>query len=105
MFVEGDVEVTIKDRSAAALGDHELKLWLQRAFKDMSCYRISHFRKEGTRAVHATVALKLSVLPDNERNLIETHPHDKGLLRSFLERMFEGKGSCRALGDPQLKAS
>ena len=105
MFVEGEVEINIKDRAATALGDHELKLWVQRSFKEMSCYRISSFRKDGNRVVHATVALKLSVLPDNERNLIETHPHDKGLLRSFLERMFEGKGTCRALGDPQLKAS
>lgn len=105
MFVEGDVEITIKDRAAVALGDHELKLWVQRAFKDLSCYRISNFRKDGNRAVHATVALKLSVLPDSERTLIETHANDKGLLRSFLERMFEGKGTCRAMGDPQLKAS
>lgn len=105
MFVEGDVEITVKDRAAAAFDDHELKLWLQRAFKDMSCYRIANFHKEGTRQVKATVALKISVLPENERQLIETHPHDKGLLRSFLERMFDGKGTCRAVGDPQLKAN
>jgi len=26
-----------------------------------------------------------------------------GLLRSFIERMFEGKGKCRCVGDPTLK--
>ena len=105
MFVEGDVEITVKDRTAAALDDHNLKLWLQRSFKDMSCYRIANFKKAGPRVLHATVAIKISVVPDNERNLIETHAHDKGLLRSFIERMFEGKGTCRAMGDPQLKQS
>ena len=34
-----------------------------------------------------------SSLPENERRLIETHPNDVGLLRSFIEKMFEGKGS------------
>ena len=39
MFVEGDVEIKIKDRMAQGLDDHELKLWIQRSFKDMACYQ------------------------------------------------------------------
>lgn len=105
MFVEGNVEVKVKDRQALALDDHELKLWLQRSFKDMSCYRISNFRRNDPRNVSAMVALNISTLPDNERQLIESHPNDVGLLRSFLERMFEGKGTVRAVGDPQLKSN
>lgn len=103
MFVEGEVEIKIKDRSTAILDEHGLKLWIQRSFKDLSCYRISNFRKEGDRLVRAVVALKISSLPDNERQMIESHPNDVGLLRSFLERMFTGKGTCRAIGDPKLR--
>ncbi len=103
MFVEGEVEVKIKDRATQVLDDHGLKLWLQRSFKEMSCYRISSFRKEGDKTIHAVVALKIADLPENERKLIETHPNDVGLLRSFIEKMFVGKGSCRAVGDPKLR--
>jgi hypothetical protein len=105
MFVEGEVEIKLKDRATAVLDEHELKLWVQRAFKNMACYRIQNFRKDSERVVRATVALKIAALPDNERQLIESHPHDVGLLRSFLERMFAGKGTCRAVGDPKLKAN
>jgi hypothetical protein len=105
MFVEGEVEIKIKDRSTAILDEHELKLWVQRAFKDMSCYRISNFRKESDKLVRAVVALKTATLPDAERELIEARPNDVGMLRGFLEKMFVGKGTCRALGDPKLRAS
>ena len=105
MFVEGEVEIKVKDRTAAMLEEHDLKLWVQRSFKNLACYRISNFRRETDKTVRAVVALKIAALPDNERTLIETHPHDVGLLRSFLERMFEGKGSCRAVGDPKLRNS
>ena len=44
MFVEGEVEIKIKDKSASVLDDHNLKLWVQRSFKDMSCYRIFRFQ-------------------------------------------------------------
>lgn len=103
MFVEGEVEIKVKDRTAQSLDEHNMKLWVQRAFKELSCYRISNFRVEPDRTVRAVVALKLSVLPDNERHLLETHPNDLGLLRSFIEKMFEGKGTCRCVGEPKLK--
>ena len=103
MFVEGEVEVKVKDRTTQSLDDHNMKLWLQRSFKDLSCYRISSFRLETDRTVKAVVAIKLSVLPEAERRLIETHPNDMGLLRSFIEKMFDGKGTCRCVGEPKLK--
>jgi hypothetical protein len=103
MFVEGEVEIRIKDRSTAILDEHGLKLWVQRSFKDMSCYRISSFKKVSDKLVTAVVALKTSDLPDQERELIESHPNDVGLLRSFIEKMFDGKGTCRAVGDPKLR--
>ena len=103
MFVEGEIEVKIKDRAAMALDDHDLKLWVQRSFKNLACYRISELRREGGSVLRAVVAIKTSDLPTNERQLIESHPHDIGLLRSFIERMFEGKGTCRCIGDPKLR--
>ncbi|MBN1962020.1 MAG: hypothetical protein JW841_13825 [Deltaproteobacteria bacterium] len=103
MFVEGEVEIQVKDRAAIGLDEHNMKLWVQRAFKEMSCYRISNFRIDADRTVRAVVALKLSVLPENERNLLETHANDLGLLRSFIEKMFEAKGTCRCIGEPKLK--
>lgn len=105
MFVEGEVEVKIKDRAAVGLDEHDLKLWLQRAFKDMSCYRISNFTKVEDRVIKAVVALKTDVLPENERKMLEAHGNDVGALRSYLERMFNGKGTCRALGEPKLRAN
>ena len=103
MFVEGDLEIKIKDRAAAALDEHDLKLWLQRSFRDMCCYRIANFAKTGAREVKATLTLKITHLPEDERVIIETHPNDAGLLRSFMERMFEGKGVARAVGTPTFK--
>ena len=105
MFVEGEVEVKVKDRTAQAMDDHNLKIWLQRSFKDMRCYRISDFRREDPKTVRAVVALKLDGLPDNERQMIESHPNDVGLLRSFIERMFDAKGTIRGVGDPKLRAN
>ena len=105
MFVEGEVEIKVKDRTTAILDDHDMKLWVQRAFKNMACYRISNFQKEGNSTVRALVALKISDLPENERKLIESHPNDTGLLRSFMERMFDGKGSCRCIGEPKIRKS
>jgi hypothetical protein len=105
MFVEGDVEIKVKDKSAAALDDHNLKLWVQRSFKDLSCYRISNFKKDDDKTIRATVALKIDVLPEAERKLIESRPNDIGMLRSFLEKMFGGRGTIRAVGDPKLRTS
>jgi hypothetical protein len=105
MFVEGEVEIKVKDRAAVGLDDHELKLWIQGAFKDMSCYRISRLQREADRTVRAVVALKIANLPDDERRMIQSNPKDVGLLRSFIERMFAGKGACRCTGEPQLRTS
>ena len=105
MFVEGDIEVTVKDRAAPMDDDHEMKLWVQRSFKNLSCYRISNFKKESAKEIRATVAIKTTDLPENEREMIESRPNDAGLLRSFIEKMFEGKGTIRAVGHPTLKQS
>lgn len=105
MFVEGEVEVKIKDRITQQLDEHETKLWLQRSFKNMCCYRISNFRREADRSVRALVALKIGDLPEGERQQIESRPNDAPLLRAFIERMFEGKGSCRSIGEPRFKKS
>lgn len=106
MFVEGEVEIKIKDKSAMALDDHNLKLWVQRSFKDMSCYRISNFKRDDeNRSLRAIVALKIDGLPDAERKMIESRPNDIGMLRSFIEKMFEGRGSVRAVGDPKLRTN
>ncbi len=105
MFVEGDVEIKVKDRTALALGDHEMKLWIQRSFKDVSCYRISNFEKLGDKLVKATVAVNTTALPEAERKMLEAHPNDTGSLRSFIEKMFEGRGTCRCVGDPKMRAN
>ena len=105
MFVEGEVEIKIKDKTAIGLDEHETKLWIQRAFKNMSCYRISSFNRQDDKLVRVTVALKISDLPDGERSMIESRPNDVGMLRSFMEKMFDGKGTIRAIGDPKLRAN
>ena len=103
MFVEGPVEISIKDRSVAEEDDYQVKLWIQRSFKEMSCYRIANFERVSAREVRATVAIKTDSLPDSERTLIDGHGRDVGMLRSFIEKMFSGKGTCRCSGDPQLR--
>lgn len=103
MFVEGEVEVKVKDYAALAQDDHALKLWLQRAFANASCYRISNFRREADKVVRAVVALKFADLPAQQRQEIEQNPHDVALLRHFLERMFNGKGVCRAIGEAKVR--
>lgn len=106
MFVEGEVEIKIKDKSATALDDHNLKLWVQRSFKDMSCYRISNFKRDDeSKSLRAVVALKIDGLPETERKMIESRPNDIGMLRSFIEKMFEGRGQVRAIGDPKLRTN
>ena len=105
MFVEGEVEIKIKDKAAIGLDEHETKLWIQRSFKDMSCYRISSFDRQTDKVVRATVALKISDLPEGERTMIESRSNDVGMLRSFMEKMFDGKGTIRAMGDPKLRAN
>jgi hypothetical protein len=105
MFVEGEVEIQIKDRTVEEDDDYNVKVWIQRAFKDLSCYRISSFARTTPRMVKATVAIKTDTLPEAERKLIEGRGRDVGMLRTFIEKMFAGKGTCRAVGDPKLRDS
>jgi len=102
MFVEGEVEIQVKDKSAAALDEHNLKLWVQRSFRDMSCYRISKFQVLPKQTLRAVVALKTDVLPEADRKVVETAA-PPGTLRTFMERMFEGKGTLRCVSEPVLK--
>ena len=104
MFVEGEVEIKIKDRSTDYLDDHDLKLWVQRAFKDLSCYRLENFKKQPDKKIRAVVSLKLSVLPENERQIIRSKADDSAVLKAFIERMFAAKGTLRCIGDPKLRA-
>ncbi|MBI3180394.1 MAG: hypothetical protein HYZ27_12075, partial [Deltaproteobacteria bacterium] len=67
------------------------------------CYRISNFKREADKGIRAVVALKISDLPPAEREQILNRSNDVGLLRSFMEKMFVGKGSCRCVGDPKLR--
>jgi len=103
MFVEGQVEITIKDRMAVGNDDHQTKLWIQQSFRDMCCYRINDFARDSEKLVRATVALKTEILPDMERRVLESNPNDVGAMRSFVEKMFEGKGTCRCVGEPSLR--
>jgi hypothetical protein len=105
MFVEGEVEIKVKDHTTRDLDAHDFKLWLQRSFSDMTCYRVSDFRREADKTVRATVALKISELPEEERRVLVSRPNDAALLRGFIERMFCGKGSCRCIGEPKLRQS
>lgn len=103
MFVEGEVEVKVKDRATLLYDEHDMKIWLQRCFKNTSCYRIAQFRMDSDRTIHAVVALKITDLPEAERQTLESRANDGGLLRAFMERMFEGKGTCRCVGEPKLR--
>lgn len=104
MFVEGEVEIHVKDRATVGLDAHEMKLWVQRAFRNVSCYRISEYSQVSSKVVRAVVAIKVSQAGEGERKTVEENPGDLGLLRAFIERMFDGKGRCRCVGDPTIKS-
>ena len=103
MFVEGEVEITVKDATAVLRDDHDKKLWLQGSFKDMSCYRISGLEELGPRKFKATVALKLDDRPPEERDSLLRSRHNPMELRRFVERMFAGKGALKCIADPKIK--
>src|SRR4051794_5486519 len=103
MFVEGEVEISIKDRTVVLHDDHERKLWIQGAFKDMSCYRISGLSEAGPNKVRVTVALKLNDRPEEERERILRSRNNPMELRNFMERMFAGKGTIKCVSDPKIK--
>jgi hypothetical protein len=105
MFVEGNVEIKIKDRSTIGFDEHELKIWVQSSFKTLACYRVSNFAKDSDKLVKATVAIRTDHLDPDERQALEENPQNYGALRSHIERTFSGKGVCRAVGEPKLKRS
>jgi hypothetical protein len=103
MFIECDVEVAIKDRTLSSFADHDLKLWLQRAFKANSCYRIANFKSAEGKVVTAQIAINDRVVAEPEWRQIETEPPNPALLQGFVEKLFEGKGTLRFLSKPTLK--
>ena len=100
--IEGELEITVRDRTAYGLDDHGMKLWVHRAFKDLACYRLSGFERAGERKLHVTVALKTSVLPEDDQRLIQNRPKDHALLKTYVERLFEAKGKIRLIREPRL---
>jgi hypothetical protein len=104
MFVEGEVEVAVKDSSLTSSDDYDVKMWLQKGFASNACYRISKVKMTG-RTVRAVVALNTRVLPEAEWRRLESTPPDPLLMAQFLEKAFIGKGSCKSVGSPSLKGS
>jgi hypothetical protein len=105
MFVEGEVEVTIKDPMLSSTDDYDLKLWLQRAFKANSCYRILKLKHGPGKLIRAVVAINTRVLPESEWKRLEADPPDALLMAQFIERTFSGEGVCVVVGKPSMKTS
>ncbi len=105
MFVEGEVEVAIKDSTFTSSEDYDLKVWLQRSFTANACYRISKLKLMPGRILRATVAVNTRILPEAEWKKLEQPPGDPGQLGLFLERAFTGKGTIKSVGRPALKAA
>ena len=105
MFVEGRVEVRVKDRRTAGMDAHDLKVWLKQSFMGTSCYRVSDFQQTQPGLVCATVAVALSEAPGNDAEMIKQHPKDIASLKAFIEKMFDGRGVCRCINDPVLRES
>ena len=101
-FIEGEVEIIVRDRTAYGLDDHGMKLWVHRAFRELACYRLSDFERVEERKVRAIVALKTSVLSEDEQRLIENRPNDHALLKTYVEQLFEAKGKIRLIREPKL---
>ncbi len=101
-FIEGEIEITVRDRTAYGLDDHEMKLWVHRAFRELACYRISEFERVDDRKVRASVALKTSALPPDDQRLIQNRPNDHALLKTYVEELFEAKGKIRLIREPKL---
>mgnify|MGYP004220445969 CR=1 FL=1 len=101
-FIEGEVEITVRDRTAYGLDDHEMKLWVHRAFRELACYRISEFERIDDRKVRASVALKTTALPLDDQRLIQNRPNDHALLKTYVEKLFEAKGKIRLIREPKL---
>jgi len=104
MYVEAQVEVTITDKTVTSSDPYDLKLWLQRAFKSNACYRISDFKRGAGRTFQAVVAVNARILPEGQWQALET-AQDPAAMRRFVETTFAGKGTCRCVGEPKIRAS
>jgi len=104
MYVEVQVEVTIADKTFTSTDPYDLKLWLQRAFKSNSCYRISDFKAGPGRSFKAVVAINTRIAPEAQWKVLEAG-QDPAAMRQFVEKSFAGKGTCRCQGIPKIKAS
>ena len=74
MFVEGNVEIKIKDRPTIGFDEHELKIWVQSSFKTLACYRVSNFAKDSDKLLKVTVAIRTDHLGPDERQALEENP-------------------------------
>jgi hypothetical protein len=103
MYVEVEVEVAVSDPSLTSTDAHDLKLWLQRAFRDNSCYRIASFKPgPKPRSFKAQVAINTRVVPEAQWKPLEEKA-DPGALAAFVQKMFSGKGTCRCSSPATLK--
>ena len=101
-FVESEVEIQVWDDYASQLDDHGMKLWIHRAFRELSCYQIREFARDLDQNVRVTVALKTSHLSASDQAQLVENPKDSYTLQSFVQTMFSGDGSCRCLGIPRI---
>jgi len=101
-FVESEVEIQIWDDFATDLDDHGMKLWIHRAFKELSCYQIREFDRDIHQNIRATVAIKTSHLSSSDQAQLVGNAQDPYSLQSYIQTMFAGEGSCRCLGIPRI---
>jgi len=102
MFIWAKVEIRIKDRTVYGLDDHDTKIWIHRAFDNLSCYRVSDFSRIEAKLVRATLWLKVAALGPDKHRLLEVGPDDQNLLRHCAESLFVGKGQLRCIGELKL---
>ena len=102
VFVESELTIDVRDRSARRFDDHELKLWIHRSFESLSCYRVSGLEHLDSNQIKTTVTLKISHLSPTEQSILTKLDADPSMLRAFVERSFKGRGRCRCTRDPKL---
>ena len=83
MYVEAPVEVTITDKTFTSNDPYDLKLWLQRGFKQNSCYRVSDFKAGPARTFKAVVAINARILPEPEWKQLEKPERNKEVRRWY----------------------
>lgn len=104
MYVEATVEVTLTDKTITSNDPYDLKLWLQRGFKQNACYRVSDFKAGPARSFKAVVAINTRILPEAQWKQLETGTNPAAM-KQFVETTFGGKGTLKCSGDPKIKAS